>query len=142
MPSKDLSHCESELAEAWRWIEATYEIDHPGRALVVTCTYRTPDEQFAAYQQGRKKVGDLWVLDDAPKTSIVTQLNGRSRPSKHNVKPARALDFAVIVGGKVSWDSREYAPVGTLARERGLVWGGDWKAFRDYPHVELPEKKT
>lgn len=30
---------------------------------------------------------------------------------------------------------------GRLARESGLIWGGDWASFKDLPHVELPDWK-
>ena len=66
----------------------------------------------------------------------MTQLDGFRRVSKHNRDPAEALDFAVLICGKVSWDSREYEPVGALAEARGLVWGGRWEHFRDCPHLE------
>ena len=61
--------------------------------------------------------------------------------SKHLV--GRAVDLAPVIGGKVRWD---WPPFYTLAKamkdaakELGvsIVWGGDWKSFKDGPHFEL-----
>ncbi len=139
MPSTRLTDCVARLADAWCDIREAFERDHPDRALLITATYREPEEQFRLYQIGRRKLPDgSWAVDEDPKTAIVTQLDGYLKRSKHNSRPAAALDFAVVVGGKVSWDRREYEPVGALARAAGLVWGGDWKTIPDAPHVELP----
>jgi len=37
----------------------------------------------------------------------------------------------------VSDDVDHYEPIGRLARQLGLQWGGDWRSFKDRPHVEL-----
>ncbi len=42
-----------------------------------------------------------------------------------------------------SWDLKNNAvndlfnKLGELARKHGLVWGGDWKTFKDYPHIQV-----
>lgn len=79
------------------------------------------------YSQGRTEPGQ-----------IVTQIDGVNKKSNHNVKPARALDFCVIKNGKVSWDSKDYEPVCVIAESCGLVAGGHWPNFKDWPHLELP----
>lgn len=58
-----------------------------------------------------------------------------------------ALDFAVLVGGKVRWDWPLYPPVADAfkkaAKELGvpIIWGGDWRSLRDGPHIELDRRK-
>lgn len=58
-----------------------------------------------------------------------------------------AIDFAVLVGGKVRWDWPLYPPVADAfkraAKELGvpIIWGGDWKSLRDGPHIELDRRK-
>lgn len=58
-----------------------------------------------------------------------------------------AIDFAVLVGGKVRWDWPLYAQVSVAFKQAAkelnipIVWGGDWKSLRDGPHVELDRKK-
>jgi peptidoglycan L-alanyl-D-glutamate endopeptidase CwlK len=127
MASRDLLDAHPGLGYVYRDLEREFDATHAGRSLIVTCTYRSPQEQQALYRQGRSAPGP-----------IVTQLDGVTHLSNHNHKPARALDVAVLVGGKVSWDPAEYAPLGPLALKYGLVWGGSWPHFKDYPHLELP----
>lgn len=137
--SYNLSLCEPKLQAAWEEVDRRYTFGQVSRRLLVTCTHRLPAEQFKLYQQGRRQIEDgSWVLDDDASTSILTQLDGFVKVSKHNLLPARAIDFAVIVNGKITWDSREYVPVGALAKEEGLIYGGSWPTLKDYPHVELP----
>lgn len=138
MPSTRLSDCAPALAQAWVDILHAYREAHRGQDLIVTCTHRSVEEQAALYQKGRVLQDGRWVVDDDPKTSIVTNIDGITKQSRHNSQPAEALDFAVVIGGKVSWDAREYHPVGVLAKARGLVWGGEWTSLRDFPHLELP----
>ncbi len=138
MPSTRLTDCSPWLATAWLEIHEQYVMEHPEHDLIITCTYRSPEEQFALYCKGRMQSGATWVPDDDAETSIVTNCDGLRLVSKHNHKPADAIDFAVILpGGKVSWDPREYVPVGVLAEQRNLVWGGRWTHLKDYPHVEV-----
>lgn len=53
-----------------------------------------------------------------------------------------AADSAVFRNGKLQWDlgdawvRRGYMLYGQLARQAGLEWGGDWRSFKDLPHVE------
>lgn len=119
------------LQEAWSTMHLAYVAAHPGHDIVLTCVYRSPEEQAALYAKGRTAPG-----------AIVTYCDGTAVRSKHNALPARALDFCVLVGGKISWDPAEYAPVGMLAESRGLIWGGSWETLKDYPHIELQETHT
>jgi len=58
-----------------------------------------------------------------------------------------AIDFAVLVGGKVRWDWPLYGPVADAFKKAAkelnvpIIWGGDWKSLRDGPHVELDRKR-
>jgi len=138
MPSTRLTDCADPLAVAWVDLLALYRETHPGHDLFLTCTYRSAEEQWELYKKGRMFRDGAWIVDTNPQTSIVTNCDGRAKKSKHNSQPSTALDFCVVIGGKVSWDAREYAPVGELARRQGLVWGGDW-TLKDFPHLELKE---
>ena len=48
------------------------------------------------------------------------------------------------MSGKVRWDWPLYARLAEAMKAAAkdlalpLVWGGDWKSFRDGPHFELP----
>ena len=143
MASRDLADCHRVLAERFKAVRLRYVQDHPGHALEITCTHRSPEEQFALYQKGRQLSVGRWVVVDPAR--IVTKCDGTIKVSLHNVTPARALDVVVVVGGKWCWAEAEYAPLGPLASEEGLRWGGDWdgnpatkETFVDSPHLELP----
>ena len=68
---------------------------------------------------------------------------GASRTMKSKHIDGKAFDFALMVGDEVRWDWPLYAKAGAIikaaAEDHGIpiVWGGDWKKFRDGPHVEL-----
>ena len=130
MPSRALTVCHPELVLRWKRVVDRFYKAQTSRKILVTCTYRPVEEQQALYAQGRTKPGP-----------VVTQLDGVKHRSNHNMLPCRALDFAVLVYGKVSWDVVEYMEVGALVLVgSGLVWGGNWPHFKDYPHVELPQE--
>lgn len=57
-----------------------------------------------------------------------------------------AIDVAALVDGKVRWDWPLYAKIAeamkAAANELGvkIVWGGDWRSFKDGPHFELDRR--
>lgn len=75
-------------------------------------------------------------LYDAKKS---TTMNSRHLTGK-------AVDIAVFVDGKLTWDIRAYKAVAehvkTIAKLMNIpiIWGGDWKSFIDGPHFELDKK--
>jgi peptidoglycan L-alanyl-D-glutamate endopeptidase CwlK len=54
-----------------------------------------------------------------------------------------AVDFAPLIDGQVTWKWPAFHPVAqafkTAAKELDIAieWGGDWKRFKDGPHIEL-----
>ncbi len=93
-----------------------------GYSLVVTQGYRSVAEQNRLYAQGRTRPG-----------KIVT--NARGGQSNHN--KGTAVDVAFVVGGEISWNDQLYAKLGPWAAAVGLKWGGNWKHFKDKPHLEI-----
>lgn len=84
---------------------------------------RSYARQDALYAQGRTKKG-----------AKVT--NARGGASWHNF--GLAVDFGVFRGKSYVTEDEEYKVFGQLARTvPGLVWGGAWSAFKDYPHVQV-----
>ena len=71
-------------------------------------------------------------------------MNSRHIPGEDGL--GKAIDFAPVVGGEISWKWPAFHPLaecfktasGTL--QVPIIWGGDWKKFPDGPHVELPKK--
>lgn len=69
---------------------------------------------------------------------------GASRTLNSRHLTGHAVDLAAKVDGRVRWDwplySRLAQAVKAAADDLGLpiIWGGDWRSFRDGPHFELP----
>lgn len=137
MATRDLADAHPVLAERYEALRERYEAEHPEHHLALTCVFRSPEEQFALYQKGRRLAEDgKWYLQD--RAARVTNCDGTIAISKHNLRPARAVDVVVVVAGKWLWAESEYEALGPLAVACGLVWGGSWPKFRDRPHLELP----
>jgi peptidoglycan L-alanyl-D-glutamate endopeptidase CwlK len=67
--------------------------------------------------------------------------DGYKIKSKH--QSGKALDFYAYVDGKASWKIEHLTLVAAAFLQAASVlgyklhWGGFWKTFQDYPHVEL-----
>lgn len=95
-----------------------------GRKAKITITWRSAVEQQVAFDIGRS--------------------NAKPGKSKHQFtllgKPAsKAFDFALydeqgnyIADGMDDW----YFEAGDVAKDLGLIWGGDWQ-HPDYDHIEM-----
>jgi peptidoglycan L-alanyl-D-glutamate endopeptidase CwlK len=73
--------------------------------------------------------------------------SGKSQTMNSRHITGHAIDFAVIKDGEVTWDFKYYQLVADHIKEVAktldvpIIWGGDWKSFRDGPHVELNRSK-
>ena len=145
MPSRRVTDLSTLLCDLWLDMRATYTEQFPNRELWLTASYRSPVEQFELYKKGRHLKGQdeqdpaSWELDGDPSTQILTYRDGYVKLSKHNLMPSQALDFVILIDGKISWEPKEYTVVGELAEAKGFVWGGSWKSFPDFVHVEVPD---
>lgn len=96
-----------------------------GPAFQVVQGNRTLAEQKALYAQGRTKKGPIvtWTLK-----------------SRHI--GGRAIDFAALVNGKISWNPKYYPAIAKAFKQAAkeqkvnIVWGGDWKT-KDWGHIQL-----
>ncbi|MHA6482929.1 M15 family metallopeptidase [Paenibacillus sp. strain BS8-2] len=103
-----------------------------GITIVITDSFRSHDEQDKLYAQGRTGKGP-----------IVTQVRGGG--SYHNY--GLAVDFAIRTKkGSIVWDMEldgnrngksDWHEVVAVAKNLGFSWGGDWKSFKDYPHLQM-----
>lgn len=100
--------------------------------FIVTCTYRSQEEQDILYARGRTTQG--------PKVTW-------TKKSKHTDRTA--FDIALLKGAKAHWDVKvsvngnevpDYIEAGEIGESVGLVWGGRWKS-PDYVHFQLKEEK-
>ncbi|TWT24710.1 M15 family metallopeptidase [Planomicrobium sp. CPCC 101110] len=110
-------------------IEKTADI---GIEILITDDFRSIDAQDNLHRQGRSEPG-----------RIVTYAEGGE--SYHNY--GLAIDFALrLPDGGVVWDIKrdgngngkaDWLEVADIAKELGFSWGGDWRNFKDYPHLEM-----
>jgi len=93
----------------------------------IICGYRGKKEQEAAFERGTSKL--KWPR------------------SKHNITPAEAVD---VMPYPIDWkDMEKFKLFGAYVKSRirelkrqgkienDIIWGGDWKNFKDYPHWEI-----
>lgn len=103
----------------------------PNLAVRIVQGLRTIEEQNALYAQGRTKPG-----------AKVT--NAKGGKSYHNY--GLAIDFVILINGKeISWDLKadrdkdgtsEWDEVRKAFEAKGWKWGGTFRTFKDYPHLE------
>jgi len=125
MPSRKLEDLHPIVAERARRLIALAETE--GIEILVTSTLRTFEEQAELFAIGRTKPGKK-----------VT--NARPGESWHNF--GLAFDVVPLVNGKAIWDSPFWGRIGALGKQAGLLWGGDFKSFKDKPHFEFHPNLT
>ena len=97
------------------------------RDCTIICGARTLEEQQKSFAEGFSK------------------LDGVIKISKHQIGKARPKSLAVdVLPYPINWNDakghKEFAAfVLKKAEELGvkLIWGGNWKTFKDRPHFEL-----
>lgn len=116
-------------AKALAWLAACRR---RGWTAVIICGTRTFKEQADLYAIGRHK-----DLRSRPVT------NAMAGSSYHNY--GLAWDFCCFDGvdskggiGNALWDDKHLVPCGKLAVEMGLEWAGEWKSFKETPHIQMP----
>jgi peptidoglycan LD-endopeptidase CwlK len=96
-------------------------VEMEGIDLLVTCTYRSDEEQAALYAIGRTKPGRR--VTNAPP--------GRSMHNfRFGGKPASlAVDVVPLANGKPVWSAADpvWQKVGEIGEAAGLEWAGRWK---------------
>lgn len=71
--------------------------------------------------------------------------DGKSKTLRSKHLEGRAIDFYAYVDGNGSWDTEHLAMVAAsflqAANKLGykISWGGLWRSFKDYPHIQLEE---
>jgi peptidoglycan L-alanyl-D-glutamate endopeptidase CwlK len=71
---------------------------------------------------------------------------GASKTLKSRHLTGHAVDLAPILDGEVRWDwplFHQIAPAMKHAADDldvAIIWGGDWRSFKDGPHFELDRK--
>jgi len=68
---------------------------------------------------------------------------GKSQTMRSKHLTGHAVDVVPI---PVRWDKEAFLPIAEAMKEASdtlnipIVWGGDWRTFKDYPHFELRER--
>jgi peptidoglycan L-alanyl-D-glutamate endopeptidase CwlK len=111
------------------------ECSRQGIKILFSECLRTKAEQDALYAKGRTKPG-----------SIVTNAKGSTYSSQHQW--GIAIDFYIDMdvdgdGSKAddafNNSTKLFDRVGSIAKNIGLGWGGDWTSIKDRPHLYLPD---
>lgn len=109
------------------------------------CDYRL---QCLAFLMLDTSLFDLTVLEGyrGEEAQEIAYKSGKSKAhfgqSKHNFTPSCAIDIAPYPINWSTTDSR-WQELGKLAKccakkiGIDIVWGGDFKTLKDYPHIEL-----
>lgn len=91
---------------------------------------------------------DFLVLEGVrtPERQRVLMEAGASQTMNSRHITGHAVDLGAWVGGQVDWSWPLYNKIAKAvklaAEELGvpIVWGGDWRTFKDGPHFELDRK--
>lgn len=131
MPSRKLEDLHPDLEPLAR--EFLRRCEAAGLDILVTCTYRSNEEQSQLYAQGRNgKPGNIVTYAKAGQSAHNNTIKGKPA--------ARAFDIVPLVGGKPVWDAQHPAwqTAGQIGMALGLNWYGKPSAkFREMPHFEL-----
>ena len=71
---------------------------------------------------------------------------GASKTMNSRHLTGHAIDLAAYIGSEVCWDWPLYHKLADAMKRAAnslnvpIVWGGDWKSFKDGPHFELDRK--
>lgn len=110
-----------------------------GVHVLITDTLRTEEEQKQLLRAGKSQTLNSKHLPQT-KCEACHQLTN----STGTLGMSHALDLAVYSQwssrgpDKLTWDSThpDWQTIGECVRASGLRWGGDWKTFKDYAHME------
>ena len=135
-----------------------------GLTVIVTDVDRPYEVQMALYAQGRQSLSEVNLLRKRAGLSPIAHTENKkvtwTMASRHiinlsNDDPTDDLSYAIDFGildknGKYMGDVKadvnkdnkpDYIQLGALAKkiDSGIIWGGDFKKSKDYPHYELPK---
>lgn len=109
-----------------------------GHTVRLISAHRTPQDQFELFKKGRTFRNGSWTKPGPG--SVVTNLDGFVKKSRHNYFPATAFDVGIFNGNSYITADTLYKHVKEGMRF-GLDWGGNWTGFTDRPHLEIPTNK-
>lgn len=100
-------------------------------------------------------IGYTWKIVEGFRTAEYQNTLFKKRPrvtykdgykNKSNHQSSLAIDLVPFHGHDFDFDGKPewWDYLGHCARSQGLTWGGDWKSFKDFAHIEWPtsDKET
>lgn len=106
-------------------------------------TLRSLETQKHYYALGRTKVNPDGKSAKKPMGNIITN----AKPGQGYHPYGLALDFVLLVDGKqLKWDTTgdydgdkkaDWMEIVAIWKKHGFEWGGDWRTFKDLPHVQM-----
>lgn len=156
MASRSLDDLQPQVRDMARALERRG--DEEGLDILIYCTLRTHEEQARLFRQGRpfrkvqekaNELRDKWQRPDladiligvGPQNGALVTYAGPGQ-SMHNY--GLAFDGVPMRSGKPVWGARKpedkalWEHYGRLGVEVGLEWAGNWKKFREFPHMQQP----
>ena len=121
-------------------IELIKRCYNEGIKVQISSGFRSNEDQAYIYGQGRPNYiwnGKVY----GSKGSIVS--NAPPGTSIHNY--GLAIDYFLVSedGNNSLWTVNDnWKRVATIAKSMGFEWGGDWKNFKDYPHLQYNQGLT
>lgn len=118
---------------ALEMIKRAYE---EGIYVQISAGYRSMEEQAKLYGQGR--LGYSYNGKNYSNMSKPKVTNAKPGQSYHNF--GLAIDYFISSddGRRALWTvDDQWRRVAEIGKELGFAWGGDWKNFKDYPHLEM-----
>ena len=132
--------------------------------VIVTSVARLFEVQVALYAQGRDTLENVNKLRVRAKLAPITHKENKkvtwTLASRHIINlsnddptddKSHAIDFGILdkngkymgdIKADVNRDNKpDYIQLGSLAKkvDPEIIWGGDWKKSKDYPHYEEPK---
>ena len=108
---------------------------HPDLVAVVKLAIELSDIDFQVIEGVRSKARqEQLVKAGASKTMNSRHLTGH------------AVDLAALVNDSIRWDWPLYFKIADAMKKAAvqlkikIVWGGDWRTFKDGPHFELSKE--
>ncbi|WP_234396968.1 peptidoglycan-binding protein [Bacillus massiliglaciei] len=107
-----------------------------GIFVQISAGYRSMTEQAKLYGQGR--LGYTYNGVNYSNVAKAKVTNAKPGQSYHNF--GLAVDYFLVSddGNTALWTVNDkWKRVAAIGKSLGFKWGGDWKSFKDYPHLEM-----
>lgn len=127
-------------------LQLIHKLAEEGLSFGAFMGLRTFETQRALFAQGRESLVLVNVLRGQ---AGLGEISGVDNHKTVTTKQVGFHNFGLAVdlvedgdpshaGIQWSWARNvDYLSIGKYTKDLGLAWGGFWKSFRDYPHVEL-----